>query len=60
MAIRIYAKKQAAHKLKKKLGFMDEKNIKRAEDLLFGELAVALEMPLEDVPKVIFSSIRSN
>ena len=55
LAVRIYAKKQAAKQIKKKPGFVDEKYLKRAEELLFGELAASLEIPIEEVPKLLFS-----
>ncbi len=42
MTMSIHAKKEAAVSQKKKLGAVDEKFMKRAEDLLFGELSVAL------------------
>ena len=38
----IYAKKKDAESRQKKIGMTDEKFLRRAEDLLFGELAVAL------------------
>lgn len=57
LAVKIYSKKQAAKKAKKKLGFIDEKYLKRAEELLFGELAAALDIPPEEVPKVLFGDI---
>jgi CarD family transcriptional regulator len=53
LAIKIYSKKQAV----KKLGFIDEKHLKRTEELLFGELAAALDIPPEVVPKVLFGDI---
>ena len=55
LAVRIYAKKQAAKRIKKKPGFVDEKYLKRAEELLFGELAAALDIPFEEVPNLLFS-----
>ena len=54
--IKIYSKKQAAKQIKK-LGFTDEKYLKRAEELLFGELAAALDISLEEVPKVLFEKL---
>lgn len=57
LAVKIYSKKQAVKKAKKKLGFIDEKYLKRAEELLFGELAAALDIPPEEVPKVLFGDI---
>ncbi|MBR6115625.1 MAG: hypothetical protein IKQ10_10720 [Oscillospiraceae bacterium] len=45
----IYAKKKDAENRQKKIGMTDEKFLRRAEDLLFGELAVALEISRDDV-----------
>ena len=45
----IYAKKKDAESRQKKIGMTDEKFLRRAEDLLFGELAVALDIPRDDV-----------
>lgn len=39
----------AAHKQNRHLGQIDKKFMKRAEDLLYGELAAALDIPREDV-----------
>lgn len=49
----IYEKKKTAREQKKKLGFADEKFMQIAENLLFGELAVALDIPLEQVLEFI-------
>lgn len=45
----IYAKKKDAESRQKKIGVTDEKFLRRAEDLLFGELAVALEISRDAV-----------
>ena len=45
----IYAKKKAAKAAGKKLGAVDERFMKRGEELLFGELAAALGIEREDV-----------
>lgn len=45
----IYAKKRVAEREKKKFGAVDERFLKEGEALLFGELAVALEVPMEQV-----------
>lgn len=45
----IYAKKKDAESRQKKIGMTDEKFLRRAEDLLFGELAVALNIPRDAV-----------
>lgn len=39
----------AAHKQNRHLGQIDKKFMKRAEDLLYGELAAALDIPREDI-----------
>jgi len=49
----IYAKKKDAEARQKKIGMTDEKFLRRAEDLLFGELAVALDIPLDSVQSYI-------
>lgn len=49
----LYAKKREAESRKKKLGVIDERFMRRAEELLFGELAVALEIEREAVPDYI-------
>lgn len=45
----IYMKQMDANKQNKHLGQIDKKFMKRAEDLLFGEFAVALRISREDV-----------
>lgn len=45
----IYTKKTIAVEQGKKLGLRDERYMKRAEDLLYGEFAVALGIPKESV-----------
>ncbi len=58
MTMGIYAKRQSAALAKRAFGAMDEQFMKRAEELLFGELAVALDIPKEDVPEYIKSRLR--
>ena len=53
----IYQKKRMAMSLKKKLGYGDEKNMRLAENLLFGELACALDIDTQEVPAYIKSKI---
>ena len=53
----IYQKKRTAISLKKKLGFGDEKYMRLAENLLFGELACALDIAIEEVPGYIKAKI---
>lgn len=55
----IYAKKQDAVRQQKKFGVTDEKYLKRAEELLFGELAVALELPREEVQSYISQRLKN-
>lgn len=54
----IYEKKKTAQANKKKLGFVDEKYMRLAESLLFGELAIALDIPYDDVHKYIEQRIK--
>lgn len=58
LAVLIYSKKQAAKRMKKKMGFIDEKYLKRAEELLFGELAAALNITPAEVPEILFAEIK--
>lgn len=53
MTMSIYAKRKHLEEQKKKFGAVDERFMKRAEELLFGELAAALEIPRELVPAYI-------
>lgn len=59
LTMSIYAKKQLLESQKRKFGAVDERFMKRAEDLLFGELAVALEIPRNEVQKYISKKIES-
>lgn len=59
MTMSIYAKKQILKEQKRKFGMVDERFLKRAEDLLFGELAVALDIPKGDVPSYIQSRVHA-
>jgi len=49
----IYEKKQTAMEKNKKIGSMDEHYMKKAEELLFGELAVALGIDITEITKYI-------
>ena len=42
----------------KRLGFIDEKNLEHAEEMLFGELATVLELDINEIPDVLFGSIK--
>jgi CarD family transcriptional regulator len=53
LTMSIYAKKKISEQQKRKFGAIDERYMKRAEELLFGELAAALGIPKEDVPDYI-------
>lgn len=57
LTMSIYAKKQEALEKKRKFGSVDERFLKRAEDLLFGELAAALEIPRDKVQGYIASRV---
>lgn len=54
--VRVKGKSAAANK--KKLGQIDTRYMKRAEELLHGELAVAIGIPKEDVKTYIAKKIR--
>ena len=54
----IYEKRKTASQNNKKLGFMDEKYMRLAEELLFGELSVALDIPPEKVKDYIKERIK--
>jgi len=53
LTMSIYAKKKTAEKEKRKFGAVDDRYLKEGEALLFGELAVALDVPVEEVPRFI-------
>lgn len=53
LTLSIYAKKQELERQKRKLGQVDSRYMKRAEELIHGELAAALEIPKEEVPEYI-------
>ncbi len=53
LVMSIYAKKQNAKLLKRKFGQVDAKFMKRAEELLYGEFAVALGIPKDSVADYI-------
>lgn len=60
LVMSIYNKRVAAEKNKRKLGLVDERFLKKAEDLLYGELAVALEIPKDKVPYYIKVRLEAN
>lgn len=54
----IYEKKRVAEREKKKFGAVDERYMKEGEALLFGELAVALDISMEEVKGYIGQRLR--
>ena len=54
----LYEKKQQAQRDKKKFGQIDTRFMKRTEELLFGEMAAALDIPVERVPDYIEDRVR--
>lgn len=57
LTMSIYQKKQEFMRQHRKFGAVDERFLKRAEDLLFGELAAALEIPRDRVQAYISSRV---
>jgi len=57
LTMSIYAKKQYVEQQKRKFGAVDERFMKQAEELLFGEFAAALDIPRESVPDYIAGRI---
>lgn len=57
LAMSIYAKKQLLTAQRRKFGAVDERFLKRAEDLLDGELAVALGVPKDQVGAYISARV---
>ena len=53
----IYRKNQAAITRGRGYGHIDERFLKRAKDLLHGELAIALDIPLEQVEDTIAQAV---
>ena len=53
LTMSIHVKEKQAIKAGRKLGQIDARFQKRAEELLWGELAAALEIPVEAVPRYI-------
>ena len=49
----VHQKRLLAEKQNRRLGMVDEKYGRQAERLLFGELAVALDIPVDTVPSYI-------
>lgn len=59
LTMSIYAKKESMHRQKRKFGSVDERFLKQGEDLLFGEMAAALEIPKEEVRGYIAARVES-
>ncbi len=59
MTMSLYAKKQGMIERKRKFGAVDERYMKRAQELLFGELSAVLGIPEEQVPDFIASRVES-
>lgn len=57
LTMSIYAKKKYMEQQKRKFGAVDERFMKRAEEMLFGELAAALEINKESVQEYISNRI---
>lgn len=55
----VYTKRLNAIKKGKKLGQIDERFMRRAEDMLYGELAVSLNIPRDDVLDYITNAIKT-
>lgn len=57
LSMSIYVKQQDFRQQKRRLGAVDERYMRRAEDLLFGELSAALGIPREDVRTYIAAKV---
>ncbi len=57
LTMSIYNKKQALASQNRKFGRVDEHFMKRAEETLYGELAIALGIPQDEVPAYIANRI---
>lgn len=57
LAISIYERRKEARRPKRKLSFTYENRLRKAEQVLFGELAAVLEVEPESVPKLLFAAI---
>ncbi len=53
LTMSIHAKRVQAESQNRRLGMVDERFMKQAEQLLFGELSAALDIPYEEVPAYI-------
>lgn len=57
MTMSIYAKRKELEQNNRKFGQVDQRFLKQAEELLFGELSAALCIPRESVPQYIKSRV---
>jgi CarD family transcriptional regulator len=57
LTISVYRKRRQAEQQKRRLGMVDERYGRQAERLLFGELAVALGISIDEVPAYIFDRV---
>ncbi len=60
MTMSIYAKKQVAEQQNRRFGTVDEKYMKKAEELLFGELASALGIDISEVQDYISKRLKTD
>ena len=58
LVMSIYAKKQYVEQQKRKFGQIDERYMKKAEELLYGEFAAALGIDKDEVPDYIAKRIK--
>lgn len=58
LTMSIYAKRKEAEAKKKRFGAVDERFMREGEELLFGELAAALEIPIKEVPRYISNRLK--
>ena len=58
LTMSLHEKRILAQKQNRKFGLIDERYMKRAEDLLFGELSVALGINRDDVPEYIRNMLK--
>ena len=59
LTMSIYAKREQARSRSRRLGMTDERYMKQAERLLYGELSAALEIPYEEVAPYIAARMES-
>ena len=57
LSLSVQQKRKQAEAQKRRLGMVDERYCRQAERLLFGELAVALNMSIDDIPQLIASRL---